>query len=154
MNMYPSQVSLPRTPEHLLVVISSIRRGGVDRWWVDVGDDVGGSVWSRGGDVMARRGFGCGAAGSVEGWSESCRRWPVKWERKKGASVYSVLKGCHYLLEKLQRSGRDPAPGPQHQHITTKTITKGDGMGREDILRNNLARIKFNKWEELTGELM
>ncbi|GJZ71010.1 hypothetical protein Tco_0634861 [Tanacetum coccineum] len=144
--------------------------GGGDewRWWCG---------WC-GGSVLGVAWDGMEAVGGAGGWwPESGRKWCRKWEEGMGLGLMTAinallrktlnsesiegesvvaclsgLRGLHYLLDKVVQAGT--TPGPNNSNITTKTITNGDGMWREDISRNNIPRIKFNKWEELAGETM
>ncbi|GJR69063.1 hypothetical protein Tco_0015128 [Tanacetum coccineum] len=129
-------------------------RGG---WWRGVDDDVVVEMvvmltaWSG-----SRGGGGCGGVrwrlrnsllknhdsgdiGGVDG--DEMMKMDIKSIRIDEANGYKVVQA-------------GTASGPNNSNITMKTITNGDGMGREDISRNNIPRIKFNKWEELARELM
>ncbi|GJY62825.1 hypothetical protein Tco_0464285 [Tanacetum coccineum] len=67
--------------------------------------------------------------------------------------IYLVFYGVCTSMDEVVPVG--DSPGPNNSYRNVNTITNGNGMPRmRTISRNNIPRIKFNKWEEFAKELM
>ncbi|GKA53107.1 hypothetical protein Tco_0746422, partial [Tanacetum coccineum] len=133
----------------VVVVVMMLSVLVVRRWWLPGGGDGVGGVSGRDGmEEMMIWWFGS--------WPES---WPGKMaatgtRRKNIENVcLSGLMGLNYLMNKVVQAGT--APGPNNSNHNDNNYYKWWwDAENEDISRNNIPRIKFNKWEELAEELM
>ncbi|GJR32856.1 hypothetical protein Tco_1109088 [Tanacetum coccineum] len=108
-------------------------------WWLLRRDDKDGGGATAGGMV----------GDGVTGWRSGGDRVIIGTGFDKSSEVGFVI--TYWLkLYKLR-----PLQDPTTATIMTITIINGDGMpGVRNISRNNIPRMKFNKWEKLEEEFM
>ncbi|GKA14940.1 hypothetical protein Tco_0694586 [Tanacetum coccineum] len=103
-------------------------------------------MWCDGGG-----GAGCGRGGGWWRWRAVVEWWQRVEMRGSGDRVHRVMGR---LLELGRKSFPVAADGGRRLAGSGGGYWKRERMESEDISRNNILIIMFNKWEELAEELM